>query len=402
MGMSINFNQASSIAQRNLQSTGDEITSSMSKLSSGKRVVNAKDDAGAMAIGAKLNLQSRGLKKVVNNITQATSTMQIAEGAMVRVNAMLERMSELAVQAGSANLSNTERGFLNTEYQQLTAEINRVTAGTKFGNTTLDNGSIAFTTANNPFTTGVVDLAFGNLPGNGQGTANALQYEGNGTSGVFTYTQASIAAGGVPSMSMTGAIDSSLLGMGTNMATGTSVKLSLPVGASNNLNGSPPYIIVNLNSNFNASQTIANTNNLTFAGSNQTALSFKVGLSALAADTITAYISGVNTASLGLTNSNISTTDGADSAAESIRNAVDVLITARAYIGALSSRLDNANQNQAVVFENTDAAQSAYSDVDIAMELSKLTGQQIKQQAAVSMVTQANQMPKDILKLFQQ
>jgi flagellin len=64
--------------------------------------------------------------------------------------------------------------------------------------------------------------------------------------------------------------------------------------------------------------------------------------------------------------------------------------------------LDNANQNQAVVIENTDAAQSAYSDVDIAMELSKLTGQQIKQQAAVSMVTQANQMPKDILKLFQQ
>ena len=122
----------------------------------------------------------------------------------------------------------------------------------------------------------------------------------------------------------------------------------------------------------------------------------------MAADTITAYISGVNTASLGLTNSNISTTDGADSAAESIRNAVDVLITARAYIGALSSRLDNANQNQAVVIENTDAAQSAYSDVDIAMELSKLTGQQIKQQAAVSMVTQANQMPKDILKLFQQ
>jgi flagellin len=55
-----------------------------------------------------------------------------------------------------------------------------------------------------------------------------------------------------------------------------------------------------------------------------------------------------------------------------------------------------------VVIENTDAAQSAYSDVDIAMELSKLTGQQIKQQAAVSMVTQANQMPKDILKLFQQ
>jgi flagellin len=113
MGISLLFNQASSIAQRNLSDTQLDVSSSMNKLSSGKRVVVAKDDAAAMAIGGRLNLQSRALQKIITNITQATSTVQIAEGAMIRVNSMLERMNELAVQAGAGNLSNTERGFLN-------------------------------------------------------------------------------------------------------------------------------------------------------------------------------------------------------------------------------------------------------------------------------------------------
>jgi flagellin len=399
MGISLLFNQASSIAQRNLNDTQLDVSSSMNKLSSGKRVVVAKDDAAAMAIGGRLNLQSRALQKIITNITQATSTVQIAEGAMVRVNSMLERMNELAVQAGAGNLSNTERGFLNVEYQQMKEEIDRITASTKFNNNVLTDGKYVQTSNAGyfPSNSGFVDMAFGNIPlaATGANTAS-VNYSGNGSSGNFYFTH--------NGMSLSGAIDPSLLGIGTQMFNGTSVKLTgLGYNNPSGLNAQPAYVIINLNTQFNASQTLNNAASGTvgLSGSNQTPLNFRVGASGVSVDTITTNFGGVNTSALGLDNSDISTADGAQAGAAATTNAVEVLLAARAYIGAQSSRLDMANQNQQVIIENVNASLSAYRDVDVAMELSKLAGLQILQTSGIAMLSQANQQPDKLMKLFQ-
>ncbi|MFN8819165.1 MAG: flagellin, partial [Holosporaceae bacterium] len=135
------YNQASAIANRTLQNTSEAATNSLQKLASGKRVVTAKDDVSSMAIGSRLQLASKALKVLTNNVTQGLSVTSIAEGGITRVQEMLGRMQELAAQAGSDNLGATERGFLNSEFQAMKAEITRTTASTRFNGSTLINGN---------------------------------------------------------------------------------------------------------------------------------------------------------------------------------------------------------------------------------------------------------------------
>ena len=188
------------------------------------------------------------------------------------------------------------------------------------------------------------------------------------------------------------------------MFNGTSVKLTgLGYNNPSGLNAQPAYVIINLNTQFNASQTLNNAASGTvgLSGSNQTPLNFRVGASGVSVDTITTNFGGVNTSALGLDNSDISTADGAQAGAAATTNAVEVLLAARAYVGAQSSRLDMANQNQQVIIENVNASLSAYRDVDVAMELSKLAGLQILQTSGIAMLSQANQQPEKLMKLFQ-
>ena len=132
MTLNIISNFAANTALRNLQINGDEATKSVSKLSSGSRVVTAADDAAALAIGTRLNTEVRSLEQAAINAGQAVSLLQIADGGLSRVQEILTRMKVLAVQAGSDNLSNTERALLDTEFQNLKLETDRLTKDTKF------------------------------------------------------------------------------------------------------------------------------------------------------------------------------------------------------------------------------------------------------------------------------
>ena len=142
MSLNVVSNYAANIAQRNLASSDAQATNSLSKLSSGSRVVSAKDDVAASAIGARLNSMANSLKQASVNAGQAVSMLQIADGSMAKVNDVLTRMKTLAVQAGSGQLSSTERNMLNTEYQALTSEVSRIAAATEFNGQQLVNGSL--------------------------------------------------------------------------------------------------------------------------------------------------------------------------------------------------------------------------------------------------------------------
>ena len=401
--VSVIYNQAAAIANRTLQNTSDMATGSLEKLSSGKRVVHAKDDASSMAIGSRMQLASKALKALSQNVTQGLSVTSIAEGGITRVQEMLGRMQELAAQAGSDNLGATERGFLNSEFQAMKAEITRTTASTRFNGNTLINGNQGFTTgagagAGVVAGSGFVDLAFGNISGLNAGTQNGtLQYAsvtGNGA-GQFGFT--------VNGINLTGSIDPTVLDGAAKLATGVSVRLSTGTSGSGALNGADPFVVINLNTNFNMNSDLgAGSGQISFnTNTNQTNLAFKIGDGGQGYNSINSYIQGVNLAALGLTNADITTKQGSDGASDAIKNALESVVTSRTSVGAVQSRLQVAGENQKVMLENIDASVSAYLDVDISTEMTKLTSLQVLQQIGVAMSSQANNNAKDFTRLLQ-
>ncbi len=141
MGLRINTNVASINAQRNLRKTRLSLEKSLEQLSSGHRINRAGDDAAGLAISENLRAQIRGLGQAERNAQDGISLVQIAEGGLSEVSNILIRLRELAVQAASDTIGPTERKFLNVEFEQLTAEIDRIANSTEFNRVPLLNGT---------------------------------------------------------------------------------------------------------------------------------------------------------------------------------------------------------------------------------------------------------------------
>jgi flagellin len=145
MSMVINTNTMAINAQRNLSLTSSKLETSMARLSSGMRITAAKDDAAGLAISEKMKAEIRGLAQAERNANDGISLVQTAEGAMDEVSGMLIRMRELAVQAANGTTDDTQKGFLDTEYQALADEIGRIADTTTFNGTHLLNAATSIT-----------------------------------------------------------------------------------------------------------------------------------------------------------------------------------------------------------------------------------------------------------------
>jgi flagellin len=132
MSLSINTNLLSLNAQRNLGTSQMSLATSMQRLSSGLRINSAADDAAGLAIATRMDAQVRGINVAIRNANDGISLAQTAEGALATVTDALQRMRELAVQAQNGSNGTSDRANLDTEYQQLSAEITRLAAQTKF------------------------------------------------------------------------------------------------------------------------------------------------------------------------------------------------------------------------------------------------------------------------------
>lgn len=132
MPQTINTNLASLNAQRALNATQGSLNTSMQRLSSGLRVNSAKDDAAGIAIADRMQTQVRGMNVAMRNANDAISLLQTAEGMVGQVNGILQRMRELAVQAANASNNTGDRSNLQSEFQQLSDEVNRMLRDTTF------------------------------------------------------------------------------------------------------------------------------------------------------------------------------------------------------------------------------------------------------------------------------
>ena len=128
----INTNMNSLFAQNALQVNSRALSTAMQQLSTGSRINSAKDDAAGMAIADTMTSQIRGLNMAAKNGNDAISLLQTAEGAMTQQTAMLQRMRELAVQASSDSTSDTNKGYLNTEFTSLRTQIDQIGSKTQW------------------------------------------------------------------------------------------------------------------------------------------------------------------------------------------------------------------------------------------------------------------------------
>ena len=141
MSLVINTNVASLNAQRSLATSGGELKTAMERLSSGKQINSAADDAAGFAIAERMTAQIRGLNMATKNANDGLSMIATVENATNDVTDMLHRIRELAVQAGNDTNSTTDRQYLQTEVNSLLKEINRVASQTEYNGATVLDGS---------------------------------------------------------------------------------------------------------------------------------------------------------------------------------------------------------------------------------------------------------------------
>lgn len=143
MAMSIRTNVASLNAQRNLSATEGMLNDSLSKLSSGFRITKAGDDAAGLGISSNLGAQIKSYNQAARNASDGMSLIQTAEGGLNETTNILTRLRELAMQSASDGVSNTERGYIQNETDNLVLELDRIANSAEYNGTALLNGATA-------------------------------------------------------------------------------------------------------------------------------------------------------------------------------------------------------------------------------------------------------------------
>ncbi len=163
----INTNIAATMTTNALSRNDRDMAATMERLSTGKSINSAKDDAAGLAVSSRMTAQIRGLDQAVQNANDAISMIQTADGASIEIGNMMQRMRELAVQASNGTVTSTDQSSLNLEFVQLRTEIERIANQTQWnGENVLDgsagtssNGTAVFQVGGNSLQT--MSVAFG-------------------------------------------------------------------------------------------------------------------------------------------------------------------------------------------------------------------------------------------------
>ena len=193
----VNTNIGASVAQQALVRNERAMGAAMEQLSTGKKINSAADDAAGLAISSRMTAQIRGLDQAVRNANDGSSMVNTAEGAMVEVTSMLQRMREITVQSANGTTAADDRTFLNKEYQALATEIERVAQNTQWNGRDILTGSAASTSSSAvSFQVGAngaqtISVTIGDISSTGNSTFAALQ--SSGASGSIATTTAASA-----------------------------------------------------------------------------------------------------------------------------------------------------------------------------------------------------------------
>jgi len=374
VALSINSNQSAINVRRNLNATTRELSTSLERLSSGLRINRAADDAAGLSVREGLRAESSGLQASVRNAEQATNLIQTAEASLNEVNAILVRMRELAVQSSSGTVSDSNRESVQTEFSQLSNEIDRIAQSTTFNSQVLLTG----------FGNAVSSLSSVLVSSNVTGVTNVAI--SGAASGTFTFIDA--------------AGDSDLT-LGNGSVTQT---ISLGTALDGNVVATGTKIVANFD-RLGIQVTLAGVGAADATGSfsdgdldtyqlvveEGTGASFQIGPSDSSFNRLELSIPDLTATGdeLNLDSTSVTTQTTAQSAITDIDGAITRVSQERGNLGAIQNRLTfnlSATENR---IEQVQAAESTISDTDIAQEVSKLTRAQVLSQGASALLVQA-------------
>ncbi len=396
MSSMINTNINSLVSQNALSQSQNSLSTAMQRLSSGLRINSAKDDAAGLAVSTKMSAQVKSINQAVRNANDGISMLQTAEGGMTEQQNMLQRMRELAVQGSSDTISDTDRGYINTELQQLKTEINAVADRTKFNGQAVLNGSLQTTVSGGTaaiggqFNTTGGNVSISAIDASNARAGNTYTISGAGTNLTLTRSSDGVAqtisvAAGVAANG-SAALDFTALGVKITLQSDSGAK----TGAG---------VVTDL-----AAATIT-----TAAGSG--AAQLQIGADSGAGNTMTVAFSDTkiqasNAGTVAL-NTALTTFNGATTSTNSsalinvIDGAIGYVSGLRSTLGANMNRLSHTVSNLEATSTNLSAATSRITDADFAAETAAMTRANILQQAGTAMLAQANSQPNGVMALLQ-
>ena len=374
MSLVVNTNVASLNAQRSLSASSNELKTAMERLSSGKKINSAADDAAGFAIAERMTAQIRGLNMATKNANDGLSMLAVIENATNDVTDMLQRMRELAIQAANDTNGSADRDFLNAEVQSLVSEIDRVASNTQYNGTTILDGTL--TNKN---------IQVGTEAGQTVGfSVNSIKTDSIGQNFITAQADTATAVtdnltgGNVTSVTFTVAdadnfAINDLIGLGEGDTTHNGFSTVTAVDSDNN--------------------TITVDHTETGATSSYSTTFGNGSVDVVKVDKTLSSLQNISSIS-------VNSASNANDALKAITAAIEQVAGDRANYGALQNRLEYTVSNLMNVAEFTTAARSRIADADFAAESARLAKAQVLQQTGAAMLAQANAQPQLVLGLI--
>jgi flagellin len=406
----INTNTSASIAAKALTQNDRLMNDAMERLSTGKRINNAGDDAAGLAITSRMTTHIDGLEQAARNANDAIGMIQVADGALSEMTGILQRMREITVQASSATYTATDIGMIAKEFNQLRDEISNIVSYTEWNGTALLDGNVNSAGGSN-LGVDTLTITAANLTGLGDdndATFTITDSEGKTLTidqtaiGATTGTPADFSAATLEQLkeALNTAIDadSGFAQMDVDVS-GDSLTFTQEVANSGQISSV-------------AGRTDATTSVAVGSGVSRTTnsgsdtVSFQIGTNVnqvLSVDFGTMAMTGATGNDLGANFTNaltISTNADANTAMGYVDSAIDAVNTRRATLGAAIGRLEHTVDNLENNAVNHAASRSQILDADYAAETTELARTQIIQQAGTAMLAQANQKSQSVLQLL--
>jgi flagellin len=368
MSLGVNTDLAGS-ALSSLSRIQPSLTQQTNQLSSGNRISNASVDPSGLAIYNTLSTQATGADTANLNITDASSAINVAQGATSTVQSSLSSLNSLAIEANNGFNSASDNAALQAQATQVTQEINQVAGETNFNGTALLNGANA---GNTPPTAASATVTNNDAVSAGGGVISRVAASGSTTSGTFTAT-----------VNGSGNVDVSYTDSTTQA---TSVVGTFAAGSSTTYNGTTLTFGNTSASDAGQSGTVQTS----AATSGSTAPSVSLQSGANAGQTTNISLPNATTTGLGIANIDLTNPASATNAQGQISAAQTALGQSDASLGAQSNALNFAFQNNATLSNNLTASASAIGDTNVASTASANALSKLQEQITLSVLSSAN------------
>jgi len=396
MALAIATNNAALNAAASASSVNRDMETSMARLSSGKRINSAADDAAGVAISSRLSAEIRGTDQAIRNSLDGQALIDTAEGAHKEIENILQRMREVAVQAANDTNNTQDRDNLQAEMNAMSTEIDRIAGTTTWAGANLMEAA----TTNFSFQVGTATGSQNQISvGIKSMNAHGLELSG-GAGGLAATTDMTAAKSGtvkstvfdfvLGSADQNGSVDFDMGGINVNVAFKAGEALSVFMA-------NAKAAIDAGTATHGYAATVA-TAKLTLADADGTrAITATVNNNEHAHDSVAAGVSSISVQASG---SNTAAANARISIGY-IDDAIKNVNIQRSELGAISNRLNHTVNNLTNISSNLSAAKGGIEDADFALETTNLAKNQILQQASTAMLAQANASKQNVLSLLQ-